>query len=436
MNSPNHSYEDCFRVSLSGGDSIFTCLDSDSEEEAPPLSPLPRAQSGDSSKLRARQKTNDTIQRGSTIGSLRTEISESFQESEGTGLQKSFNSTKRRSCHLLKEESPREHDPYQNLKIISAVNTGDFESDPFASFLPSKPSRVLDLPDFEDDFYKQLLDWNPQTNKIAVGLSDSVYLWDHRSKKSEFLHEFRVQEELCSLKWDPSGSQLAFGMSSGQVQIWDVHRKCLVSDFWTHDLRIGALDWTRNGLFSGSKDTQIRFFDPRSIKATALEFQCHSHQILNLKASPRDGLNLLSCGNDSQVFVTDLRRHESPIFRGLHEGPVRAIDWSPFERGRFASGGGSTDRMLKIWGLSQGQLIDEVCPGSQVCDIKYGPKNSRIYVGLGDHLFAIDAFDSKSLRKVGKMSGHSGRILNLQTSPKGNQIVSASPDETLRFWDL
>lgn len=37
---------------------------------------------------------------------------------------------------------------------------------------------------------------------------------------------------------------------------------------------------------------------------------------------------------------------------------------------------------------------------------------------------------------LGELQGHTNRVLHLALSPEGDRAVSASADETLRFWKL
>ena len=41
-----------------------------------------------------------------------------------------------------------------------------------------------------------------------------------------------------------------------------------------------------------------------------------------------------------------------------------------------------------------------------------------------------------SLVKVAELTGHSARVLSLAQSPDGTTVLSASADETLRFWRI
>lgn len=51
------------------------------------------------------------------------------------------------------------------------------------------PYKVLDAPELADDFYLNLVDWG-STNILAVGLGDSVYLWNSETGKVEQLTRF------------------------------------------------------------------------------------------------------------------------------------------------------------------------------------------------------------------------------------------------------
>jgi cell division cycle 20-like protein 1 (cofactor of APC complex) len=302
--------------------------------------------------------------------------------------------------------------------------------------LPRKPLKILDAPEMEDDFYKQLLHWSPSANKIAIGLSNSVYLWDALTRSASLLTEFFEYEELCSLRWSPNGDQLAFGMGSGEIKLWDVKQNESIQSISGHSCRVSALDWNKDSLFSGSKDKNIQMIDPRCEDFCGKEFQGHSRQVLNVKAAPMGQPFILSSGNDSKVLVFDQRKEEASIFKGLHEGPVRGIDWSLHKKGHFASGGGSTDMMLKKWDLGRNKMIDQVHVGAQICDVKYSDLENEIVVALGGESNSVDFFTSKSLQKVGKLKGHTMRVLNIDFSPDGTQLVSISPDETMRFWEV
>ena len=329
-------------------------------------------------------------------------------------------------------------DTHDLCKIISA-----FEMDfnflenlaPRSRPLPKKPYKILDSPEMEDDFYKQLLHWSPTNNMVAIGLSNSVYIWDAQKKKANLLCEFFEYEELCSLRWDQDGKFFAFGMGSGEIKIWDFKKNQSVQSLSGHTSRVGAIDWS-DCIFSGSKDKTVQMIDRREGDSPTKEFLGHSKQVLNVRKSPNNHPYILSGGNDNKALVYDIRKEKNYLFKATHEGPVRAIDWSSRRKGVFATGGGSSDMIVKLWNLNHQKKIDEVMTGAQVCDVKFSPLEKEIVVSLGGEANTVEFFKEKNLQKVGSLRGHSARVLNIDFSPDMTDLVSISPDETMRFWEV
>lgn len=61
------------------------------------------------------------------------------------------------------------------------------------------PYKVLDAPELADDFYLNLVDWG-SSGVLAVGLGESVYLWNSESGKVEQLLKLEG-ETVTSVGW-------------------------------------------------------------------------------------------------------------------------------------------------------------------------------------------------------------------------------------------
>lgn len=339
----------------------------------------------------------------------------------------SFNSKNRDDSFLSK----------QFCHVISAIDMDFTITDCLfkrARPLPQRPIKVLDAPEMEDDFYKQLFHWSPVNNKIAVGLSNIIYIWDADEKKASQLCKFFDYEELCSLKWSPNGKQLAFGMDTGEIKIWDITKNQSISSLPSHYDRVSCLDW-KNDLVSGSKDKAILISDPRDTSILKT-FEAHTKQILNVSEANHNQPYILSGGNDSRAFVFDKRKENSYTMKVVHQGPVRAIGWNTKKKNIFATGGGSTDQMLKLWNLQKQKMVDEVCTNAQICDLIFSENENEIVTALGGDSNKVNFYSEKGLSKIGSLKGHKMRVLNIQFSPDNSQLVSISPDETMRFWEV
>ena len=92
------------------------------------------------------------------------------------------------------------------------------------------PAKVLDAPALYDDFYLNLVDWSA-SNILAVGLSNSVYLWNANNAKVARLLELNSNDLVTSTSWSHSTNVLAVGTHSGEVQLWDAIKTKKVSTF-------------------------------------------------------------------------------------------------------------------------------------------------------------------------------------------------------------
>lgn len=111
-------------------------------------------------------------------------------------------------------------------------------------------------------------------------------------------------EEVCGLKWSPSGRQLASGGNDNLLYIWDA----------------AAL--------------------PTSSTAQ----------------SPRPSTHSLSF-SAAQPWLHRLEAHTAA---------VKALAWCPFQANLLASGGGTMDRCIRFWNTHTGSCINSVDTGSQV----------------------------------------------------------------------
>ena len=104
----------------------------------------------------------------------------------------------------------------------------------------TSPERVLDAPSIVDDYYLNVLDWSCN-NQVAIGLDRSVYVWSADSGTVSSLLETPTDTYISSLKWSNDGAYVSVGLSSGEVQIWDVEDQTKVRSMMGHESRVSAM---------------------------------------------------------------------------------------------------------------------------------------------------------------------------------------------------
>ncbi|KAK9472537.1 quinon protein alcohol dehydrogenase-like superfamily [Dipodascopsis tothii] len=296
------------------------------------------------------------------------------------------------------------------------------------------PYKVLDAPDLADDFYLNLVDWGT-SNVLGVGLGSCVYLWNAVTGSVSKLCDLGQNDHVTSVSWIQRGSHVAIGTNKGIVQIWDAEQQRKVRSMGGHSSRAGSLAWKEHILTSGSRDRTILHRDVRTPDHYIRRLTGHKQEICGLKWNCEDN-QLASGGNDNKLFVWD-KLNDSPLHKfSEHVAAVKAIAWSPHQRGILASGGGTADRRIKFWNTNTGQQINEIDTGSQICNLAWSKNSNELVSTHGYSQNQIVIWKYPSMRQVAALTGHTYRVLYLAMSPDGQTIVTGAGDETLRFWNV
>ncbi|KAI1326902.1 WD domain-containing protein [Xylariaceae sp. FL0255] len=295
------------------------------------------------------------------------------------------------------------------------------------------PFKVLDAPELADDFYLNLVDWG-SANVLGVGLGSSVYMWNAQTSRVNKLCTLE-DDTVTSVSWIQKGTHIAIGTGKGLVQIWDAEKTRRLRTMTGHIARVGSLAWNTHILTSGSRDRLIYHRDVRAPDQWMRKLVGHKQEVCGLKWNCEDG-QLASGGNDNKLMVWD-KLSETPLWKfSDHTAAVKAISWSPHQRGLLASGGGTADRRIIFHDTVRGTVINEVDTGSQVCNIAWSKNSNEIVSTHGYSQNQIVVWKYPSMSQVVSLTGHTYRVLYLAMSPDGRTVVTGAGDETLRFWTV
>jgi len=326
------------------------------------------------------------------------------------------------------------HDPYSLTPV--PFHNGDLFNTPRK--VPRKiskvPFKVLDAPQLQDDFYLNLVDWS-STNVLSVGLSNCVYLWSACTSRVTKLCDLGSDDVVTSVNWTQRGSHLAVGTNKGEVQIWDTAHCRKLRTMAGHRGRVGTMAWNGYVLSTGSRDHNILHRDVRQQNDIMAKLQGHRQEVCGLKWS-YDEQQLASGGNDNKLCVWNLRQNTPVLKFNEHQAAVKAIAWSPHQRGLLASGGGTADRHIRFWNTVNSTALSAVDTGSQVCNLIWSKNVNEIVSTHGYSLNQIILWKYPSMTEVITLTGHTYRVLYLAISPDGQTIVTGAGDETLRFWNV
>ena len=324
--------------------------------------------------------------------------------------------------------------------------------------IPPLPIKILDAPNISDDFYYNILDWGTK-NIISISLNNSQYLYNPELNKTEFLFSTEYNNiEICSSNFMNNGSCLAIGFSDGNCDLYDIEKKIRIRTINGHkeNNRICSLAWNNYILSTGSKDTLIINHDVREKNHIINILKGHQNEICSLKWN-NEGDTLISGGNDNLLCIWDInglnktKRNtfninfnkflEYPILQPKfcltkHISAIKAINFSLYERNVIVSCGGTKDKSIKLWNYDNGTLIKSIYSGNQICNVFFNKYEKELITCNGYSNNQICFYKYPKMEKFYELKGHQNRILYSVISPDGCVLLTASPDETIRFWNI
>ncbi|KJH40199.1 WD domain, G-beta repeat protein [Dictyocaulus viviparus] len=245
--------------------------------------------------------------------------------------------------------------------------------------IPQHPERVLDAPDFKDDYYMNVIDWS-SCGVVAVALSCTLYLWNADSGEIQVLFELDESNEMnliTSVKWSLDGKFLAVGFKDGSLKLYDPQRVCppngrleLRTMKPSRQSRNGVLAWRGAVVSAGYQSGQIIHHDVRISQHVTGVWDGHQREVVGLHWSYNQ-TKLASGSGDNTVRLWDESRLGNSISESLyvldeHVGSVRAVQFCNYKSSLLASGGGMQCKSIKLWNVNSGELLKSIQTGAAV----------------------------------------------------------------------
>jgi cell division cycle protein 20 (cofactor of APC complex) len=325
--------------------------------------------------------------------------------------------------------------------------------------IATTPEKTLDTPDMRDDFYSHLLSWSSQ-NVVAVALGSCVHTWNgNTGDVSEVCDLAEMTERVGggdgsyvkTLTWDESGTLLQVGTQGGYVQIWDLEKGERVRTFKpsadgsnpADNTAVTTSSWAEDGTLAlGYWSGLLREHDLRQRNSIIRDINnAHTQSICGMKYRADSGL-LATGGNDNVVKVWDRRTTTAKMQKERHRAAVRALSWSPLNSSLLATGGGTMDKMIHFWNVTQGTRLQSIQTDSQITALHWSQRYKEIVSCHGTVSTEgcspsyINIWSYPSLEKLESFEAHESRTLHSALSPDGQVLATCSTDESLKFWRI
>jgi cell division cycle protein 20 (cofactor of APC complex) len=301
--------------------------------------------------------------------------------------------------------------------------------------LPTQPIRALDAPDITEDFYVNVIDYSVK-NVLSVALQQDVYVWNSETGKVSSLYSAQGSDNTVSCVSSMS-NYLAIGERKSQVHIFDIRTSQeirLLNNI--HHGAVNTISWNRELIATAGADGTIALVDLRESDGKLVGLlQGHTGDVCGLKWSP-DRRFLASGSADATVRVWDMSSRAEK-WRFDHKSSVKALTWCPSRPSILATGGGQKDRSIRMFNVSSGTCLATCQTESQITGIGWSEDYDEIFTshGISDGALRFFRYGGASLVECGKIQAHDRRIVGMALSPDGETIVTASEDESIKFWE-
>lgn len=219
------------------------------------------------------------------------------------------------------------------------------------------------------------------------------------------------------LAFAPTDTKFVTAADDATLKIFDFAGGVEESVLTGHQWDAKCVDWhpTKGLLVSGSKDHQIKLWDPRTGRCLTT-LHGHKNTVSKTVFEPTNGVLLASCARDQTARVFDIRMMRDVFLLRGHDKDISTLVWHPIHSSMLSTGG--SDGAMHHYLLDEQNLPEGTAPSLSPYD---APENS-------------DAPAQTIYPAHRATFAHEFAIWSMDWHPLGHILASGSNDRATRFW--
>jgi WD40 repeat protein len=245
-----------------------------------------------------------------------------------------------------------------------------------------------------------------------------------RDRVSGELHKTLPARDATSTAFSPDRQTLA--VAGGGLNFWEVMSGMLRQDVASPAV---AVAWSPDGkLFAtGGSDNAVRLWDANT-KEEIASLEGHTEQVDAVAFSP-DGKRLVSASQDFTARVWDIEKRAPVATLKGHTAAINAVAYSPDGKTIATV---SNDGTAGLWETRNYRLRASLAHQQPVISAAFAGDSETLATG-GEN-GAIWLWSSSRGNQRKRLVQHSGAVRGLAFLTDNSGVISASEDQSIRFW--
>ncbi|GES60759.1 WD40 repeat-like protein [Aspergillus terreus] len=241
-----------------------------------------------------------------------------------------------------------------------------------------------------------------------------------------------------SMAKDPGSlERFASGSGDGVVKVWDLTTREEVWNTQAHENIVKGLCWTpERKLLSCASDKTVKLFDPYNSSSEAPPLATYLGQSAFTSVTHHRHHPSFAAAS-SQISIYDLSRPSSTPSQTLHwPTSIDTITSVAFNQTETSIlGSTAIDRSVIMYDLRTSQPLHKLVLRLASNAISWNPMEAfNFAVANEDHNVYI--FDMRKMnRALNVLKDHVAAVMDVEFSPTGEELVTASYDKTVRLWN-
>jgi len=274
--------------------------------------------------------------------------------------------------------------------------------------------------------------WSPDAKKVVSGSLDAtLQLWDPVNGKANGSPMKLHTKWITSIVWEPfhlnpKCNRFASASKDGSVRIWNSDTKRCELSLSHHTDVVTCVKWGGEGLiYTASRDRTIKVWDAKDGKLCRT-LEGHGHWV-----------NTMALNTD-YALRTGPFNEEGKISEDLEEAQKFALKKYQAARGNQTEKliSGSDDFTLFLWEPEVNKKPIARLTGHQqlVNQVNFSPDGRLLASASFDK--SVKLWDGKTGKFLKSLRGHVGAVYQVTWSHDSRLLLSGSKDSTLKVWDI